>query len=168
MIGVEYLLIGIAVILLFLIYYIYHKDVQNAKQIRRIAMAVETLHKELYLLDKKLSRHIYDTPLVEENAYGDEVVHELEARIEKLSQPLMASVNEMRSALQQHREETEHKMQTLEEGIRKLSLPTSVSGMDDARIIALYQQGVDISGISKELRLSKPEVEFVLKLNKIR
>jgi len=40
--------------------------------------------------------------------------------------------------------------------------------MDDARIIALYQQGVDIAGISKELRLSKPEVEFVLKLNKIR
>ncbi len=168
MVGLEYLLIGIALILLFLIYYIYSKDVQNSQQIRRIAMAVESLHKELYLLEKKLSRHIHDTPVVEENRHHDEIAHELEARVENLSRPLVASVNDIRSALQQHRDETEHKIRTLEEGMRKLSLPTSVSGMDDARIIALYQQGVDIAGISKELRLSKPEVEFVLKLNKIR
>ncbi len=168
MIGLEYLFIGIALILLFLIYYIYSKDVHSSKQIRHIAMAVESLHKELYLLDKKLSRHIHDTPMAEEAGYSEEVIREFEASMESLSKPLVASVNDIRSALQQHRDEMEHKIRILEEGMRKLSLPTSVSGMDDARIITLYQQGVDIAEISKELRLSKPEVEFVLKLHKIR
>ncbi len=168
MIGLEYLLIGIAVILLILIYYVYSKDMASAKQIRRIAMAVEELHKELYLLDKKLSRHIHETPIVQESLYHEDMTHALEAQMHTITKPLTASINETRDALQQYRDEIEDKIRVLEEGMRKLSLPTSVSGMDDARIIALYQQGVDIAAISKELRLSKPEVEFVLKLNKIR
>ncbi|RUM63511.1 MAG: hypothetical protein DSZ03_05210 [Sulfurimonas sp.] len=166
--GLEYLLVGIALILLVVIYYIYTKDIHTSKQLRRVAMAVETLHKELYLLDKKLSRHIHETPPVDEGVCSDERIHDLEASMKNRMMPLEHSVKDLHHALQQHRDDMEHKIRTLEDTIRQLSLPTSVSGMDDSRIIALYQQGVDIAGISKELRLSKPEVEFVLKLHKIR
>jgi hypothetical protein len=168
MIGLEYLLIGIAVILLFLIYYIYSKDVQSTTQIRRVAMAVEELNKELYLLDKKLERHIQETPLIENTMLDEDIAYELEVGMKKMSDPLVASISQLHVKLQEQRDELDYKVQKLEDSIRNLSLPSSVNGMDDARIISLYQQGVDIATISKELRLSKPEVEFVLKINKIK
>ncbi len=168
MIGLEYLLIIIALILLFVIYYIYSKDLQNTKQIRRIAMAVENLNKELYMLNKKLDRHIQDTPLLENAMLDEDIAYELEVSMKNMSKPMVTSIAQIREELQEHRDEIEHKVRNLEDGMRKLSLPASVSGMDDARIISLYQQGIDIASISKELRLSKPEVEFVLKINKIK
>ena len=43
----------------------------------------------------------------------------------------------------------------------------SVGGYDE-KIISLFKQGVSLETISKELHLSKPEVEFVLKINQIK
>ncbi|MEA2111782.1 MAG: hypothetical protein U9P71_07020 [Campylobacterota bacterium] len=168
MISVEYLLIIIALILLFLIYYIYSKDIQNTTQIRRVAMAVEELNKELYVLEKKFERHIQDTPIMENTMHDEDIAYELELGMKKMSEPMVASISEIHVKLQEQHDEFENKVQKLEESMRKFSLPSSVNGMDDSRIISLYQQGVDIVTISKELRLSKPEVEFVLKINKIK
>ena len=47
-------------------------------------------------------------------------------------------------------------------------LPSSVHGNDDSKITSLFKQGVDVDTISKELHLSKAEVEFVLKINQLR
>ncbi len=168
MIPTEFLLIGMALILLFLIYYIYSKDVQNTTQIRRVAMAVEELNKELYVLDKKFHRHIQDTPLSESVMQDEDIAYELEMGMKKMSEPLVSSISDLHVKLQEQQDEVEYKIQKIEDSLRKLSLPSSVNGMDDARIISLYQQGVDVATISKELRLSKPEVEFVLKINKIK
>ncbi len=168
MIPIEFLLIAIALILLFLIYYIYSKDIQNTTQIRRVAMAVEELNKELYVLDKKFERHTQDSPISDNIMQDEDIAYELEIAVKKMSEPLVVSISELHVKLQEQRDELEYKVQKLEDTLRKLSLPSSVNGMDDARIISLYQQGVDVATISKELRLSKPEVEFVLKINKIK
>ena len=57
---------------------------------------------------------------------------------------------------------------TLESGVKQISIPTSMHGNDDEKVISLYKQGVDLETISKELHISKAEVEFVLKINKIK
>jgi orotate phosphoribosyltransferase-like protein len=52
--------------------------------------------------------------------------------------------------------------------VKQITIPSSIHGNDDEKIISLFQQGVSIETISKELHISKPEVEFVLKINKIK
>ena len=57
---------------------------------------------------------------------------------------------------------------TIQSGVKQISIPTSVHGNDDEKIISLFKQGVSLETISKELHISKAEVEFVLKINKIK
>jgi hypothetical protein len=62
----------------------------------------------------------------------------------------------------------DNRISSLENGVKQISIPASVHGNDDQKIISLYKQGVSLDTISKELHISKPEVEFVLKINKIK
>lgn len=164
----DYLLIGLAALLLLLIYYVYSKDAQQARQIRAIASAVEELHRHLYATEKKINQRIADVASFELPA-GNEAMHrELEEEIQRIAVPVAQSLREIESAIAAHKAETDRRLASLEEGMRHFSMPSSVSGMDDEKIIALFKQGVDIDTIAKELRLAKPEVEFVLKINKIR
>jgi hypothetical protein len=59
-------------------------------------------------------------------------------------------------------------MAQLESGVKQISIPSSIHGNDDEKIISLFKQGVAIDTIAKELHISKPEIEFVLKINKIK
>jgi len=168
MIGMEYLLIGLALIVLFLIYYIFTRESQSSRQIHAIASAVEELRRDLYALEKKMDRHILDTPVMPSGINEEELADELERGLQNFSVPLSNTLGEIESGFEAHKEQMEKRMHLLEEAVRNLSLPSSVSGMDDEKIISLYKQGVDIATISKELHLSKPEVEFVLKINQIK
>jgi len=50
----------------------------------------------------------------------------------------------------------------------QMSVPNSVNGNDNDKIISLFKQGISLDTISKELHISKPEVEFILKLNRMK
>jgi len=60
------------------------------------------------------------------------------------------------------------RISTVESGVKQISIPSSVHGNDDEKIISLYKQGVSLETIAKELHISKAEAEFVLKINKIK
>lgn len=165
---IDYLLIGLGLLMLFLVYYIYSKDAQQTRQIRAIASAVEELHRHLYATEKKISQRIADIASHESPAGSEEIHRELEEGIQRIAVPVSQSLQEIERGFAAHRAEMNKRLSLLEEGMRHFTMPSSVSGMDDEKIIALFKQGVDIDTIAKELRLSKPEVEFVLKINKIR
>ena len=62
----------------------------------------------------------------------------------------------------------DNRLSNLEGGIRQIAMPSSVHGNDDSKITSLFKQGIEIDAISKELHLSKAEVEFVLKINQLK
>ncbi len=167
--GLEFGLIALAVLILGLIVYTVNKDNEVNSKIRSIAHAVEELHREVYKMDKRLAQELeivaslsQSTPVSppEGNAsVGD---------ISELSTPIMESLDHIEGTFSAYKEKTESRLRYLEERIRNLSLPTSISGMDDEKVISRYSQGMSVDAIAKELHLSKAEVEFVLKINQLR
>ena len=83
-------------------------------------------------------------------------------------QPLSLGLKQLQENINAIDVELANRMAALESGVKQISIPTSVHGNDDEKILSLFKQGVSVDTISKELHISQPEVEFVLKINKIK
>ncbi len=168
--GIEAALIALAVMLIGLIYYVLSKEGETSSQIRAVAKAVEELHRELYMLDKRLKQELEIITSLQESAPQEQnrLHAEVGREVNELSVPIMESLGQIEGSFSTYKEKTESRLRYLEERIRNLSLPSSISGLDDEKVVTRYNQGQDVDAIAKELRLSKAEVEFVLKINQLR
>lgn len=170
MIPTEYILIAIGVVILYIIYYIFMKDAQLTRNIRAIASAVEDANRQIYMIEKK----IYDieskssTKDIKRIMNDDEIYDEIERSVYDMLNPISSNIRMIEQNLADLSSAVDSRLSSLEGGIRQISLPTSLHGNDDSKITTLFKQGIDVDTISKELHLSKAEVEFVLKINQLR
>ena len=168
--GIELIIIALAILILGLIYYSVNKENEVNTKLRAIAHAVEDLHRELYKIDKRVTQELEIISSLQETL--PETVRLTNAKADQdmteISVPIMEALGHIEGTFTAYKEKTENRLRYLEERIRNLSLPTSISGMDDEKVISRYNQGMEVDLIAKELRLSKPEVEFVLKINQLR
>ena len=166
--SIEYVVVAMAAIILYLLYYVFSKDSHYSKNIRSIATVVEELNRELFYLKKKLSQTEQNN---EDNTQRmtDEVIYqEIERSVYDMVQPISHGLKQLQQNINAIEVEIESRVSNLESGVKQISIPASIHGNDDTKIIALFKQGVTLETISKELHISKPEVEFVLKINKIK
>lgn len=98
----------------------------------------------------------------------EEIYQEVERTVYDMVQPLSLGLKKMQENLHAIDSHIDSRLSSLETGVKQISIPSSVHGNDDEKIISLFKQGVSLDTISKELHISKPEVEFVLKINKIK
>jgi len=165
---IEYLIIVLLGMILYLIYYVYTKDAAFSKNIRSIATVVEDLNREIFYLKKEIS----ELKKVQKNGIShmsdDEIYQEIERGVYDMIQPFSATLEKMQEELHAIDAQIDSRVTLLESGVKQISMPSSLNANDDSKIISLFKQGVSIETISKELHLSKPEVEFVLKINKIK
>lgn len=164
----EYVVIVMALIILYLLYYVYTKDTSYSRNIRSVASVVEDLNRELYYLKKQLSKTESEFQANAQRMSDDEIYQEIERSVYDLVQPLSVTLRQLQSNIELIEGQIEHRIAQLESGVKQISIPTSIHANDDEKIISLYKQGVKVETIAKELHLSKPEVEFVLKINKIK
>ena len=166
--SIEYVVAIMAAIILYLLYYVFSKDADYSKNIRSVATVVEELNRELFYLKKKLSETQQN---IEENSQRmtDEVIYEeIERSVYDMVQPLSHGLKQLQQNISAIEVEIDSRVSNLESGVKQISIPASIHGNDDTKIISLFKQGVTLETISKELHISKPEVEFVLKINKIK
>ncbi|WP_345993336.1 hypothetical protein [Sulfurimonas sp. HSL-1716] len=170
MIPIEYILIVIGVIILYIIYYIFSKDAQLTRNIRAIASAVEDANRQIYMIEKKLYEmdKKSSTTDIKRGMNDEEIYQEIERSVYDFINPVSSNIKEIERNLADLSVAVDSRLANLEGGIRQISLPSSVHGNDDSKITSLFKQGVDVDTISKELHLSKAEVEFVLKINQLR
>ena len=167
-ITIEYIIVAMAAIILYLLYYVYSKDADYSKNIRSVATVVEDLNKELFYMKAKLSE---TQKSIQDNSQrmNDEMIYqEIERSVYDMVQPLTQALKQVQENLNTIDAQLESRISTLESGVKQFSIPSSIHANDDEKIISLFKQGVSLDTISKELHISKPEVEFVLKINKIK
>jgi predicted phage tail protein len=166
--GFEYLIVIMAGIILYLLYYVFTKDSQYSKNIRSVASVVEELNRELFYMKKKLEdtqKSIQDNS---QRMNDEEIYQEIERSVYDLVSPLTQGLKQLQENISGIEVELNARVAQLESGVKQISIPSSIHGNDDEKIISLFKQGVSLDTISKELHLSKPEVEFVLKINRLK
>jgi len=152
-----------AIIILYLIYYVFSKDSEYNKNIHAVASVVEELNKELYYL-KNTTKNITDS----NSSINDEIYHEIEKSVYDMVQPLSVGLKKMQENIQALDTQMDSRISSLEVGVKQILMPSSLNSSDDDKIISLFNDGFSIEEISKELHISKPEVEFALKINRIK
>jgi len=165
---VEYLVVAMAAIILYLIYYVFTKDSEYHKNIHSVASVVEDLNRELYYLKKKLQDTQNGLKNSSSHMSDEEIYQEIERSVYDMVKPLSIGLKKMQDTMQTLDSQIDSRITSLETGVKQISIPTSIHGNDDEKIISLFKQGVSLDAISKELHISKPEVEFVLKINQLK
>ena len=166
--NIEYLIIILGAIILYLLYYVFTKDAQYTKNIRSVASVVEDLNRELYYLKKKLDQTDGSIKENSQRMNDEEIYQEIERSVYDMVHPLSIALKQLQVNISTIEHNIQSRITQLESGVKQISIPASVHGNDDEKIISLFQQGISLESICKELHLSKPEVEFVLKINKIK
>jgi len=164
----EFIIALMSLIILYLIYYVYEKDSQYSKNIRSIASVVEDLNRDMFYLRNKLTETTKKIDGGTSRMGDDEIYQEIERTVYDMIQPIALTLKEVQSSITAIDSQLESRIANLENGVKQISIPSSIHGNDDEKIISLYKQGVSVETIAKELHLAKPEVEFVLKINKIK
>ena len=164
----EYIVAAMAGLILYLIYYLYTKDSQYTKNIHSVASVVEELNREIYYLKQKLQETQKSLKSNTRTMSDEEIYQEVERTVYDMVQPISTKIKQIQEQVQSVDIQLDSRISSLESGVKQISIPSSIHANDDAKIISLFKQGVSLETISKELHLSKPEVEFVLKINKIK
>lgn len=167
-INVEYLVVAMAAMILYLIYYVFTKDSEYNKNIRSVATVAEELNREIFYLKKQLSDTQAGIKKNTSRMSDDEIYQEVERTVYDMVKPISLSLKRLEDSISTIDEHINSRISSLESGVKQISIPASIHGNDDEKIISLYKQGVTLETISKELHISKAEVEFVLKINKIK
>ena len=166
-ISVEYVVIVMAGVILYLLYYVFTKDADYTKSIRSVASVVEDQNREIFYLKKKIAETQKN---IQENSQRmtDAVIYEeIERSVYDMMGPLSQGLKQLKENINAIEAQVEARVSQLESGVKQISIPSSVHGNDDQKIISLFKQSVSLETISRELHISKPEVEFVLKINKL-
>ena len=167
-IGVEYIVVLMAAIILYLIYYVISKDAQHQKHIHSVATVVEELNRDIYYLKKTIKESEQKAVKHTQRMSDDEIYQEIERTVYDMVKPLSLGLKRIEEKVEMIDTQVDSRIANLENGVKQISIPASIHGNDDEKVISLYKQGVGLDTIAKELHISKAEVEFVLKINKIR
>jgi len=167
-VNIEYIVVAMAAMILYLLYYVFTKDSEFHKNIRSVASVVEDLNREIFYLKKELNDTKANIKTNSSRMSDSEIYEEVERTVYDMVKPLSIGVKRLEETLVNIDEQMNLRIASLENGVKQISIPTSVHGNDDEKIISLFKQGVSLDTISKELHISKAEVEFVLKINKIK
>jgi len=166
--NIEYVLVAMAAVILYLLYYVYTKDMAYTKNIRSVASVVEELNREIYYLKKNMTETQNSIKKDTRGMSDEEIYAEIERSVYDMVHPLSMSFKNLQEQISSIDSHIESRVTSLENGVKQFSIPNSVNGNDDEKIVSLYKQGITLETISKELNISQPEVEFVLKINKLK
>ncbi len=136
--------------------YIAIKEKESKRKIMQLETSIEDINKDIYKIQKWIIDNDKKTSDIKPN---NETI--------KVMADLKADIISLQHGLQSDRDYFEDKILILEERLRSLGhFNTPSQQRNEKQILELFKNGYTIDAISKELRITKGEVEFALKLSK--
>ena len=163
----EIILVAFGVILFIVMVYSYLRDSENSRQIRFLANTMDNFNKQLFTLERKMEKVESHIKQEKPSSTTDDLENMMEQELTSMAEPIAFSLNEIQNSFTHFKTQIEARIEHLEDGVKSIAMPKSLTGLDDQKIISLYKQGMDEDTIAKELALSKGEVEFALKIAKM-
>ena len=137
--------------------YITMKEKESAKKLLQLERSIEDINKEIYKIQKWI---VESDKKIQNKKVNTETMDVLSN--------IKADVISLQHGLQSDRDYFEDKILVLEERLRSLGhFNTPSQQRNEKQILNLFKNGYTIDAISKELRITKSEVEFVLKLSEL-
>jgi len=165
--NLELIIIAFGIIFLISLAYSYMRDSENSRQIRFLANTMDNFNKQMFELERKVEHISIVIKNQKQSSSSDKMEEKLEIELASMAEPIAHSLNEVQTAFSHFKLQIESRLEHVEDGMKSISMPKSLTGLDDQKIISLYKQGMDEESIAKELALSKGEVEFSLKISKM-
>ncbi|MDE7235502.1 hypothetical protein [Helicobacter japonicus] len=160
-------LISIGIVCL-VAFFNYTRNFEINKRIRRFEKGMEDINNEIFKIhkwikDSELENQLSTTALHNKiKTESIDAVNNALVKVYRQIEILEAQVNKERDYI-------EEKIVSIEEKIREFGyFPSSNTSIDEKRIIGMFRDGWSIDAIAKEMRLSKGEIEFTLKLADIK
>lgn len=146
------LIVNLALIILFAVVFIffYVRDSEYQKRLFRYEKSLDDLNKELY----KIQKFVKDNA---NNSSEGDYFNKLKSEFKNIY-----------DTIDKDRKYVDSKIAKIEEKIKASNvIPSGFGSSDDRKILSMFKDGWSIESIARELRISKSEVEFTLKLAEI-
>ncbi len=158
----DYAIIATGFLFLIIIFiYMYIKDSEVNRKFYLYEKAIEDLNKKIYTLEKNSKNTKKKIDIDEIREYIDEKIEE---NIEKITSFVVESHNKTENSIKEIMNSLTEKMNTVDEKIKKYSTLPDTYQSNDKRVVSLYNKGLTVSEIAKNLRMGIGEVELVLKI----
>jgi len=165
--NLELILIAFGIIFFISLVFSYMRDNENSRQIRFLANTMDNFNKQMFALERKVENIEIALKNFKPKEPSDDLEQKLEVELASMAEPIAYSLNEIQTAFSHFKTQIESRLGHVEDGMKSIAMPKSLTGLDDQKIISLYKQGMDEETIARELALSKGEVEFALKISKM-
>ncbi len=156
---------AIAFIFFILLIYIQTKDSETTKKFFLYEKAIEDLNKKIYDLENELKQKDSIVTKEEIKEYIDE---NIEDSLQKLTQFVISSKNKQEKYLLEIKDDLEEKLALIDDKIKNFTLMPDSYSSNEKKIVSLYNKGLSVSEIARNLRIGIGEVELVLKIEGIK
>ncbi len=162
----DYLIYGAAGFVFFiLLIYIQTKDSETNKKFFLYEKAIEDLNKKIYDLEKELKQKNSAVDKQEIKEYIDENIEE---SLQKITQFVISFKNDQEKYLLEIKDNMEEKLTLIDDKIKNFTIMPESYSSNEKKIVNLYNKGLSVSEIARNLRIGIGEVELVLKIEGIK
>lgn len=165
---------GAGIVLILLFAYLYMKDQDIEKKFYAHEQAIDDIYRQIHSLQKKIAD--IDVQFRAEKAETQiKIQAQIQAKtniavekgVKNLENDLYVKLKDIEESFEYYKNNIDNKIVILEEKQKELGFFPTGTSVDENKIIALYKDGQNVDSISRNLRVSKGEVEFTLKLANI-
>jgi len=158
----DYIIIGLLIFFIIIIYiYLIVKDNETNKKFYLYEKAIEDLNKKIFDLEKNKQEKDTETNTKYFQNYIDE---KLKEDIQNITVFVLNSKKEMESELSNVKNDILKQVEYISEKIKNFASMQQTYQTNDKKIISLYNEGLNVNEIARNLRIGIGEVELVLKL----
>ncbi|AFI03488.1 DUF6115 domain-containing protein [Helicobacter cetorum] len=150
---------AILLVLVCLVGYLYFKEKEFYHKMRRLEKTLDESYQENYVHSKRLKEleGRLENVAIEQNGKDDSALRTTLSH-------LYNQLQEIQKSMDKERDYLEEKIIVLENKFKDMGHYAGSDEINEKQVLKMYQNGFSVESISKEFKVSKGEIEFILNM----